>query len=130
MGLPSHPAMALPMSGLSWLAVETISSLPPLTTSHAQPEPKRPMPAASNFAWKSAKEPKAALMAVARSPEGVPPLPGPIRFQKKVWFQWPPPLLRTGPRMASGTPARFPIRASSESVSTGVPAMALLRLST
>ena len=34
--------MALPMSGLSWLAVETISSLPPLTTSQAQPLPKRP----------------------------------------------------------------------------------------
>ena len=76
--------MALPMSGLSWLAVETISSLPPLTTSQAQPEPKRPMPAASNLAWNSAKDPNVASMAVARSPEGVPPLPGPMRFQKKV----------------------------------------------
>jgi len=38
------------MSGLSWLAVETISSLPPFETRQAQPLPNRPMPAASNFA--------------------------------------------------------------------------------
>ena len=37
------------MTGLSWLAVEMTSSLPPLFTSQAQPEPKRVAPAAFNF---------------------------------------------------------------------------------
>src|SRR2546425_1022757 len=55
MGLPSTPATALPMIGLSWLAVETTSSLPPLLTSHAQPLPKRVMPAFSNFSLNASK---------------------------------------------------------------------------
>ena len=34
------------ISGLSWFGVLVIESLPPSLTSHAQPEPKRPTPAA------------------------------------------------------------------------------------
>ena len=46
-------------------------------------------------------------MSSASLPVGAPPAFGPRIFQKKEWFQWPPPLLRTGPRMASGTDAQI-----------------------
>ena len=74
------------MSGLSWLAVETISSLPLLTTSQAQPLPKRPRPAASNFSLNASKLPNAALMASASVPVGAPPALGAMSVQNKVWF--------------------------------------------
>ena len=80
--------------------METISSLPLLTTSQAQPLPKRPMPAASNFSLKASKLPKAALMSSPSLPEGAPPAFGPRIFQNMEWFAWPPPLLRTAPRMS------------------------------
>ena len=56
------------MSGLSWLAVEMMSSLPPFFTSQAQPEPKRPMAAALNFSLNWSKLPKVPLIACARLP--------------------------------------------------------------
>ncbi len=43
------------MSGLSWFGVRVIDSLPPSRTSHAQPEPKRPTPAAANCSLNFAK---------------------------------------------------------------------------
>ena len=130
-GLPSTPATALPMSGLSWFAVEAISSLPLFDTSQTQPLPKRPMPAASNFALNSSKLPNVALMSSASLPVGAPPAPGARIFQKNEWFQWPPPLLRTGPRIASGTTLRSLMICSSDLASSAaLPAMALLRLST
>ena len=36
---------------------------------------------------------------------GAPPAFGAISVQNIEWFQWPPPLLRTAPRMSSGTVA-------------------------
>ena len=48
---------------------------------------------------------------------GGPPMPaeptGPIRFQKAVWLECPPPLLRTAPRISSGTSARSRTRSST-----------------
>ena len=46
-------------------------------------------------------------MALFRSPAGALAPPGVISSQKKVWFQWPPRLLRTGVRTASGTADRL-----------------------
>ena len=84
-GVPSQPAMALPMSGLSWFGVEAISSLPSLLlSSHAQPLPKRPRPAASNFSLKASKLPKVAAMSVPSLPVGAPPAFGPMIRQKNV----------------------------------------------
>src|SRR5271169_2627775 len=94
------------MIGLSWFGEDSIASLPSLTSSHDQPEPKRPMPAALIFDFKSAKEPNADLIAPARSPVGSPPPPFFMIFQNIEWFQWPPPLLRTAVRMLSGTESR------------------------
>src|SRR5579863_1237803 len=91
------------MIGLSWLAEDSIPSLPSLTTSQAQPEPNRPIPAAANLVLNSANDPNADLTAAARSPVGSPPAPFFIIFQNMEWFQWPPPLLRTAVRIFSGT---------------------------
>jgi len=66
------------------LGVEVISSFPSLTTSHAQPLPKRATPAALNFVLNSSNEPNAELIAFANSPEGVPPGCGVNISQKKV----------------------------------------------
>jgi hypothetical protein len=56
---------------------------------------------------------------------------GPRIFQKNEWFQWPPPLLRTGPRMLSGHGREILDERSSDLASSAaLPAMALLRLST
>src|SRR5271168_2873133 len=95
------------INGLSWLGVDSIASLPSFTTSQAQPEPKRPTPAAANFVLKSANEPNEDLMASANAPEGSPPPPFFISFQNIEWFQWPPPLLRTAVRIFSGTLSRL-----------------------
>ena len=48
------------------------------------------------------KPPNAALIASATLPVGAPPAFGAIHFQNMLWFQWPPPLLRTAVRMSSG----------------------------
>jgi hypothetical protein len=92
------------ISGLSWFGVLVISSLPPLSTSQAQPLPKRPMPAALNCSLNASKLPNAALMASAPRPSARRRRWGAISFQNSEWFQWPPPLLRTAVRMSSGTP--------------------------
>jgi len=39
---------------------------------------------------------------LAMGPVGSPPPWGFMMFQNMVWFTWPPPLLRTAPRMSSG----------------------------
>ena len=71
------------ISGLSWLGVEQMLTVPSaFLQSHAQPEPKRPTPAAANFSLKASSEPKAVLIAAASSALGAPPLPaGAIHFQ-------------------------------------------------
>src|SRR5208283_917585 len=109
-------------------------STPPsdVLTTHAQPEPNRPMPAAANLALKSSKLPYLALMALARLPTGDPPALGLMISQNMAWFQCPPPLLRTAVRIGSGTADR-PL-ASSESrlapASCGADSRALFRLVT
>ena len=57
--------------GVSWLGVETTSSLPSaLTTSHAHPEPKRVVAAVVKTSWKASNEPNASLIAAATSAVG------------------------------------------------------------
>ena len=74
---------------------ETISSLPVLLTiSQAQPLPKRPRPAASNFSLNASKLPKVAVMSSASAPVGAPPAWGARLRQKAVWLTCPPALLR------------------------------------
>ena len=77
-----------------------------LTTSQAQPEPKRVVAAALKAAlrpFSPSRPPKAFWMASPRAPTGSPPPFGEMMFQKKVWLAWPPALLRTAVRMDSGT---------------------------
>src|ERR1700688_3062915 len=95
------------INGLSWLGVDSIASLPSFTTTQGQPEPNRPTPAAANFVLKSAKEPKADLIASPSLPAGSPPPPFFMIFQNMEWFQWPPPLFRTAGRIFSGTRSSF-----------------------
>src|ERR1019366_10690826 len=93
-------------NGLSWLGVVSMFTVPSGTlTSQAQPLPKTLMAAAVNLSSKVESEPNLASMALANSPVGAaPPLPR-VGHQKE-WLAWPPPLLRTAVRTASGTPAR------------------------
>src|SRR5688572_20426875 len=91
------------ISGLSWFGELVIDSLPPSLSSHTQPLPKRPAPAFAHSSLNLSKLPNAELMASPALPVGEPPALGAIHFQNMLWFQWPPPLLRTAVRMASGT---------------------------
>src|SRR2546425_2898953 len=63
------------MSGLSWLAVLKISSLPPARASHAQPLPNRVVAALASCSLNFAKSPKVFLRASASAPLGSPPPP-------------------------------------------------------
>src|ERR1700744_5098045 len=92
-GVPLHSEISI--KGLSWLGVEQTASLPPLTQSHAQPEPKRVAPASANLVLKSANEPKADLISSASLPVGSPPPSGLIIVQKRLWLKCPPPLFLT-----------------------------------
>ena len=51
------------LRGLSWLGVLVTASEPPSSTSHTQPEPNWPTPAASNFSLKASKDPNAPSIA-------------------------------------------------------------------
>src|SRR5260370_30358795 len=95
------------MAGLSWFGVEVISTPDAVFSSQAQPEPKRPTPAALNFSLNVSKLPKAPVMACATLPIGGPPAFGAMIFQNMAWVMWPPPLLRTAGRVFSGTMAQF-----------------------
>src|SRR5918993_4275798 len=90
------------ISGLSWFGVLEIDSLPPSLSSHTQPLPKRPAPAFAHSSLNLSKLPNAELIPSATLPVGAPPALGAIHFQNMLWFQWPPPLLRTAVRMSSG----------------------------
>src|SRR5688572_9141987 len=80
-----------------------MDSVLPSLTSHAHPLPKRSTPAFASCSLKVSKLPNADLIASAALPVGAPPAFGAIHVQKRLWFQWPPPLLRTAVRMVSGT---------------------------
>ena len=84
------------------MAVETTSSLPSaLTTSHAQPEPKRVVAAAVKASWKASNEPKASLIAAATSAVGS-CFSGDKSSQKSAWLRCPPPLLISAWRISAG----------------------------
>src|SRR3954465_5418552 len=102
------------ISGLSWFGVLVIDNLPPSLMSQAQPDPNRPVPAAANCSLNLLKSPNALLMASPSLPLGSPPLLGPMISQNIVWFQWPPPLLRTAVRTDSGTVLMLFINSSSD----------------
>jgi hypothetical protein len=91
------------ISGLSWFAVLSMDSLPPVSMSHAQPLPNRPIAAFLNSSFSLSKLPKAELIASAIAPVGGPPALGAMICQNMVWFTWPPPLFLTAVRMSSGT---------------------------
>src|SRR3981081_1163056 len=96
--------------GLAGVGVRARESLPPVLISHAQPDPKRPTPAALNCSRNFAKSPNAVLIAAPSFPPGSPPALGAIICQNMEWFQCPPPLLRIGVRTASGSVLTFRIR--------------------
>src|SRR5580658_2444777 len=119
------------VSGLSWLGVVSMASAPSEPfTSQAQPLPKTLMAAAPSLSWNDESEPNLASIALDSSPVGAaPPLPS-VGHQKE-WLAWPPPLLRTAVRAASGTAFRF--ATSSQTVlvaSSGCAAAATFRLLT
>src|SRR5262245_41459208 len=80
--------------------------------SHTHPLPNRPAPALAHCSLKASKLPNAPLIASAALPFGAPPALGAIHVQNMLWFQCPPPLLRTAVRMASGTLLMFRQRSS------------------
>src|SRR5512132_3945422 len=90
------------MRGLSWFGVLVMVSLPPSLTSHTQPLPNRPTPAFPHCSLNASKLPKEAAIASPAFPVGAPPALGAIHVQNLLWFQCPPPLLRTAVRMSSG----------------------------
>ena len=60
--------------------------------------------------------PKLAPIVSPSLPPGSPPTPRPagaISCQKRAWFQWPPPLLRTAVRLSSGTQTGLPPRSAT-----------------
>ena len=93
-------------------------SLPPVKTSQPQPEPNCLAVVSLKVFLKASKSPKSAVIWAAMAPVGAPPTPavpaGPMMFQNMVWLEWPPPLLRTAPRMSSGTAFRSRIRSSTD----------------
>ena len=118
------------MTGLSWFALLVIARPEPSCTSQAQPEPKRFTPASFSWLLKSSKLPNVSESAWARSPSGSPPPSGPMICQKKEWFEWPPALLRTAPRLSSGTLSRFFSTSSTGLSAHSVPSSAALALVT
>jgi len=137
MGVPTTPAASPSdaISGLSWLAVDVTLSLPSAPgsrTSHAHPLPKRPAAAALNFSFMASTDPNDASMAAFRPADGPLVSVGPhMAFQKKPWFQAPPPLLRTTVATSAGSaavPAAALRSARPRDLSSGNLSTAALRL--
>jgi hypothetical protein len=75
------------MIGVSWLGVLVTASLPPFSaTTHAQPLPNRPAPAAFTASFILSSEPNAPSIAFARSPAGAAGPPGFMISQNSVWL--------------------------------------------
>src|SRR5262245_12093885 len=91
------------ISGLSWLGVLVMESFDPSSSRHTKPLPHRPAPALAHCSLNASKPPNDPVMASPILPVGAPPAFGPIHFQNMLWFQCPPPLLRTAVRTSSGT---------------------------
>ncbi len=64
------------MTGVSWFGVLSTLRVPPSTTSHAHPEPKRPVPAVVNCSRNFAKSPNVDRIASPNAPLGSPPALG------------------------------------------------------
>ena len=117
------------MSGLSWLALLSTASLPALSTlSHAQPEPKRVSAALVKASLKASKPPRSLSMRLATSPTGLPPPLGDMTVQNSEWLAWPPALLRSGPRLSSGSASRLAMISSADLSAHSVPSSAALAL--
>ena len=68
----------------------------PFTTSQPQPDPNCPAAAAPSLVLRASNEPKASSTAAPSAPDGALAPPGVRMSQKRVWFTYPPPLLRPG----------------------------------
>ena len=98
-------------------------------TSHAQPEPNWPAPAAENSSLNLSTEPKLSVIAFSSSP-GMATLSGDIISQNWLWFQYCEALLKM-PDCATALGSYVPLMISSTDLpSHSVPAIALLPLST
>src|SRR5699024_6716057 len=100
--------------GLSWFGVLIISISPLSSTSHAHPDPKRPVAAVVNSSLNLSKLPNLAFILSASSPLGSPLPLGLNVFQKKLWLACPPPLLRTAVRIYAGTLSKSLIKSSTD----------------
>src|SRR5690554_1526449 len=93
-----------------------ILPLPPLRTSHTQPDAKRLLPASIQSARNFSQPPSPWIRSPTSPAGGAPPPPGLRLFHQNVWFQtWaallntPPELVRTTSSrvlLASGLPSR------------------------
>ena len=119
------------MIGLSWLGELSMLSAPPELISQTQPLPNRPAPAAANCSLNVSNDPNAASIALDTLPVGAPPPFALITCQNIVWFECPPPLLRTAVRIAAGTLSRSAMSSSRPfAASSGCPSSAPLSLVT
>ena len=64
---------------------------------------RNPTAAFFNSSFSLSRLPNELLIASAIAPVGAPPAFGPMISQNIEWLRWPPPLLRTAVRTASGT---------------------------
>src|SRR5699024_11201929 len=81
------------VNGLSWFVVVTISKLPLLTTSQAQPEPKRAAALSANSSLNAAKVPHCSLILSTTAPFSSDSAVN--NYQNNEWFKCPPPLFLT-----------------------------------
>jgi hypothetical protein len=118
------------ISGESWFGVETTARPVPSQISQVHPEPNRLTPPSFTAARSWSASPKVSATASPNAPDGSPPPPGFMISQKREWFAWPPPLLRTAARLSSGISSSSASTCSSGRPSHSLPSSALLRLST
>src|SRR6266498_1725019 len=112
--------------GESWFAVETTARPVPSWISQVQPEPKRLTPASFTAALSSSRPPKVDSIAEPSDPLGSPPPLGLMISQKKLWFAWPPALLRTTVRLSSGSRSKVVSTSSTGRSAHSVASSALL----
>src|SRR5690606_41283520 len=109
--------------------VLTPADLPDMSTvSHARQLPKRVSAALEKASLKASEPPRSLSMRLATSPTGLPPPLGDITVQNSEWLAWPPALLRSGPRLSSGSASRLEMISSALLPSHCVPSSAALAL--
>src|SRR3989344_560414 len=97
-------------------------------TIHVHPEPKTLKAVAEKPFFRSSKEPKCFSINFSKSPEGSPPLFGDIVSQKKLWFQYPPPLFLTAIFTGSDKPFRLENKSNNLIAVSGFPSTAVFNL--